>query len=323
MGNTNTSIKHISAASGSQKIQTSDPSSYVFAAQKSLPTTLTGSDYKLASTPAPNYQFGGSQPTFLRFMDGVGGHPDIHWDHGCLDDGHNNLDASKLREPTFMDKAHKLAWLIALGYCRGQRPDLWNMAEAYSHYHFGNGQTRNFTYDKYILQDKSGWQTLKSAIEDTIAVASYLDMQKRISSSYTGNFDITSDAMSTANGRYPYPVNEDWQKAVGGHCVWVTANIMVSTDATKMRSFTMTMTLAGEDKYNFDPEKADIGTGVKDAENGRFQVCRLAYEFLQVASSLRVFTYTAPMTWDERFFPQDLDLEATIRPNVTPLHDQA
>jgi hypothetical protein len=323
MGNPTPDTKNVSAAPGSQTVQTGDPTTYALDTQKLLPPELLGTAYKLASAPAappPNYQFGGPKPAYLRFMDGVGPHPIIRWDHGSLDDGHNNLDVSKIREPTLSDKAHKIAWLVALGYFRGHRPDLWNMTEGYSHYHFGNGQTRSFTYDKYIVQDKSGWTLLRSAIEDTIAVASYLDMQKRVASDYTGNFDITSDAMSTANKRYPYPENEDWQKTIGGHCVWVTANVMVATDEAKTtRSFSVMMTLSAEDKYNFDPAKADIGTGIKDSENGRFQVCRLADEFLQVASSFRAFTYTAPLTWDERFFPQGLDLDAIIKP--APLAD--
>ena len=74
------------------------------------------------------------------------------------------------------------------------------------------------------------------------------------------------------------------------------------------------MTLHAEDRYNFNPENADIATGVLDAENGRFELCGLAKEFLREATLKRTIKFTLTNgPFDLRATPPNQTVSAPAR----------
>lgn len=62
------------------------------------------------------------------------------------------------------------------------------------------------------------------------------------------------------------------------------------------------MELHAEDRYNFNPDDADIASGVEDAENGRFEVTGLAHAYESHATLWRSFEW------------RGIQLGATLRP---------
>jgi hypothetical protein len=103
----------------------------------------------------------------------------------------------------------------------------------------------------------------------------------------------TKDAIPVGDSvRFPYPVTEDWQKAIGAHVVWIEASVTVRTDSHNRRVFDIEMTLHGEDQYNFNPTMKDIVTGIPDSENGRFEITGLAKEFRSVSTIKRKITFS-------------------------------
>jgi hypothetical protein len=61
------------------------------------------------------------------------------------------------------------------------------------------------------------------------------------------------------------PATENWQKTLGMHFMWVTADVKV--DGNRL---TATATVNVRDWYNFNPGGKDIATEVPDDSNGRF-----------------------------------------------------
>ena len=103
---------------------------------------------------------------------------------------------------------------------------------------------------------------------------------------------MTSDVYSAGGSdpRFPYPETENWQKAIGGHPVWTSADVQV-TGAAPNRNFTMTITLHAEDRHNFNPGAADINTGVPDSANGVFEVTGQARQYTNYGELTRVVTW--------------------------------
>jgi hypothetical protein len=61
---------------------------------------------------------------FPKFTEGLAKRPDIHHDHGFLDDGHGNIDNSKRRPPTWEDYKLLAWWTLKLDGAQTLRPDL-------------------------------------------------------------------------------------------------------------------------------------------------------------------------------------------------------
>jgi hypothetical protein len=113
---------------------------------------------------------------------------------------------------------------------------------------------------------------------------------------------------ATPDFSYPYPATENWQKAIGGHALWVSAEATVdSNPATGRRTVEIAVTLRAEDMYNFNPGGADIASSTSDAENGRFEIVGLGTEFLQTGTVTRKVTFTIPNAKqaDNRVVPAD------------------
>ncbi len=102
---------------------------------------------------------------------------------------------------------------------------------------------------------------------------------------------MTGSQIAVGNSdKFPYPTTENWQKAIGGHQIWMSATVSVKPGDSP--SFSMRMTLHAEDRYNFNPGAEDIATGTPDAANGRFELTGLAHQYMNYATLERDVTWT-------------------------------
>jgi len=265
---------------------------------------------------------GGSQ--HATWMDHDDKRPDIHHDHGFLDDGSGNIDESKREDPTWRDRLEKLKWVAKLEAAELLRPDLVDACATYRHFLFGGGAERPFSYERFVEDDSSGATVLASAIEDAQHAATEKHDQliagKPPQVGKT-TFRMRTPGMGVGNdGRYPYPSTENWQKAIGAHSIWFEIDVTVEvyeksrTDppgvdpdgppmctpagdsvVTYGRRFEVDLTLHAEDRYNFNPGAADIATGTPDEANGRFEITGLGQEFMSTATLERELAFEATM----------------------------
>jgi hypothetical protein len=246
------------------------------------------------------------------FTEGAPTRPPIRHDHGFLDDGKGNFDPTKRQPPTADDleamKNARLAYVLAAKL----KPELFDGILAFRNYLQGKGAGLTCDYEKFLREDTNGQVVLSSAIED--ARAGVLDIFDRksptpASGDRTDSLSVTSSAVPVShNFRYPAPASENWQKAIGAHALWLSANATVqSKPATRSREVKIVLMLHAEDMYNFNPGATDIKSGIPDAVNGRLQVVGLAQEFLTTGTAVRTITFTVPLEKqaDNRTLPKD------------------
>jgi hypothetical protein len=245
--------------------------------------------------------------------------PEMHHDHGHLDDGHGNIDPSKRRAAGMSDYIELAKWIAKLEVAEAVRPDLVDGTAAYRHFLFGKGATRDIGYERYITNDTSGQRLLTSAMDDLRDAAiqrSDADVQGKPPAAGTQSYHIRTAPIGVGNdARYPYAATENWQKAIGAHSIWIEANVTVETIElrseppppggvapagsesipTFQRNFTIDMTIHAEDMYNFNPGATDIATDIPDSANGRFEQCGLGQEYLNRGTYTRNFTFATTM----------------------------
>jgi hypothetical protein len=167
------------------------------------------------------------------------------------------------------------------------RPDLEEACKAYRHFLYGGGSGRNFSYDLYVLNDESGRTTLANAmldIQDGAEVVWESDNSKK-------QFAITGGPISCGTTTlFPYPATENWQKAIGGHIIWLSGNVKV-IEKNGETWFNLEMVLHAEDRYNFNPGQKDIATGIPDSDNGIFEITGLGRQFTQKAALKRIIKW--------------------------------
>jgi hypothetical protein len=203
-----------------------------------------------------------------------------------------------METPTAGDYMSLAKWRGMLYAAQALRGDLADATRAYEHFLDGGGADLTVQYERFIADDPSGATVLDSALEDLRDGARQQDNDWLAANpgSPVANhaFDIRSDPIGVgADARYPYPQTENWQKAIGAHLLWISAHVDVTVDnAAGTRTMTMKATLHMEDRYNFNPGAADIATGAKDAENGRFEITGLGHEFMQYGTVERSLELT-------------------------------
>ncbi len=205
--------------------------------------------------------------------------PQIQHDNGFL-------DQFAPREPTLADRASLLRWRAMLEGSEAFRPDLADANAAYRHFLDGEGRDRAFSYERYVESDASGQTTLGNLITDAQRHAEAMGQGRT-------QFSMTSDAYAAggSDARFPYPQTENWQKTIGAHPLWTSAEVQV-VGTPPDRTFTMTFTLHAEDRYNFNPGAADIATGIPDSDNGVFEITGLAHQYMNYGELTRVVTWT-------------------------------
>ncbi len=196
--------------------------------------------------------------------------PAIKFDNGFL-------DKFSKRTPTSSDYLALAKWKLKLEAAERLRPDLAEGCAAYRHFLEGHGRKRWFSYEKYVLNDTSGRTTLANAM---------LDIQDGVEEIWESNkkltyFSLTGGQISCSGGKnsmFPYPATENWQKAIGGHIIWLSGNVVV-TENKGETWFRLDMTLHAEDRYNFNPTQKDIVTGIPDKDNGIFELTSLGKQY--------------------------------------------
>lgn len=216
--------------------------------------------------------------------------PEIKHDKGFSEEGKE--------EPTLKDYWIRQKWREAAIVTSTPNPlrYLPDGAAAYFHYQDGKGADRYFSYDKFVKDDENGKIALNNLILDAQTGAENLYHQ--IISKYPAyadrevKFNITSRAIVVGeeeDSPFPYPQTENWQKAIGGHSVWLSASAIVTPG--QPANYELDFTLHAEDRYNFDKGKEDIASGTPDAENGRLVVVGLAHEYMNYSTLSRYVTW--------------------------------
>ncbi|MDQ3061591.1 MAG: hypothetical protein M3R14_01850 [Acidobacteriota bacterium] len=270
---------------------------------------------KPSPTPqTPNLTSSGSG-TDTTYRIGDPTRPNIQHDNGFLQNPNDPNDPNPIPtvEPSqsdidfYNDQLSQVTW--------AQRVDNFNIPfrdeddkarrledgiEAYRHFLEGNGADRNFSYDEFVSEDPSGQAILDNAIADTQRGAEDLYNQMIADdpslAGQTITFDVTSGVITVGGtDGYPYPETENWRKAIGGHPIWNSATVTVTppSEAGGKPEFSMEYTLHAEDRYNFNPEQADIDTGVPDDVRGvQLEQTGLAHQYTQYATLNRDVSWT-------------------------------
>lgn len=147
----------------------------------------------------------------------------------------------------------------------------------------------------YVNGDPSGRTTLANAITDARAGAEQL-YDANFAGQSNVRFQMTSSGLTagTSNPAFPYPRTENWQKAIGAHNFWISADVEAATiQPGDLQRFTMQLTLHVEDRYNFNPGAHDIATGIPDSENGTFEITGLAHQYMNYSTLRRSLEWTA------------------------------
>ena len=208
---------------------------------------------------------------------------------------HDNgfLDICTVSSPGLTDYLILGAWEVAYeGADTFMGHDLSDALAAYNHFLHGEGQDRTFDYERYIANDSSGPTTLQSVIADAQLGAEELVRSRFRSETEDFDFEMTSTAISAGStSGFPYPDTENWQKAIGGHVLWVSADVFVRQNLGPAQ-FEMDMTIHIEDRYNFNPGQADISSGAPDDWNGRLSCSGLAHQYTNYSTIMRSVFWT-------------------------------
>jgi hypothetical protein len=213
---------------------------------------------------------------------------------------HDNgfLDRFSRRPPTVGDRAKFAEWSAFLegaeaaqGIPLVPHNDLPDALAAYRHFLYGHGADRTFSYDRYVTGDSSGKVTLDNAVLDFRRGVE--DLASGRSATAPASFQVAGSAIPCGSddpdlgALFPYPMTENWQKAIGAHSIWLSGSVTVGTSGLD-RSFVAQMTLHAEDRYNFNPGAKDIKTGIPDGANGRFEVSGLAQQYMNYSTLIRM-----------------------------------
>lgn len=190
-----------------------------------------------------------------------------------------------VRKPTDDDYDALAKWkaILKAAEIAGHLPD---GTKAYRHFLEGKGKDRTFDLEGYYANDEAGKKAEKNAII----------MSQKMAEKLCGNktdCQMTSDAIPVGSGdpAFPYPATENWQKAIGAHEMWTSANVKVQKKKGK-KVYTMELTIHVEDLYNFNPGAKDIKSGSPDEENGRFEETGLGHEYYNRGKVTRLVTWT-------------------------------
>lgn len=209
------------------------------------------------------------------------------------------------RKPTAKDYAELSVWIgkLEIGEAIQGVPflpknDLPDALAAYRHFLFGKGKDRTFLYERYVQNDASGKVTIENAVLQARLAAEELFFQRR-SKIGGSNFEMYStvipcgaDPEENPFGElYPYPDTENWQKAIGAHSIWLTAQVSGSGVGPNT-NLMMHLTVHAEDRYNFNPGQSDIATGIPDDANGKFELAGLGHQYMNLSKLNRVVRWT-------------------------------
>lgn len=178
-------------------------------------------------------------------------------------------------------------WTVAkyIRECGGEQPEA---NKAYRHFLFGDGKPRTVDYEKYIEQEEHG-----RAVVTTIA-KDFIGHVERIGKNRSG-FSVTSKKMYAVGGQHEVikgPKTTNWDRTIGAHQIWVSANIAVEVVAAKI-VYAADVTFHMEDQYNFNPGQRDKRTHLKDEQNGMLELSGYGKQYMTYATFYRKLTWTS------------------------------
>jgi hypothetical protein len=243
---------------------------------------------------------------------GLRGRPTIVHDNGHLVLGR--------RPPGAGDYVALAKWRAMLAAGEALRSDLSDALAAYRHFLEGRGQPRTFSYERYVMTDRSGQITLRNAIiEFQEAALGLWDLAKRPSALQISGPAIPCGASPVKHSylasHFPYPATENWQKAIGSHYIWLSGETTVTENQhlSPPLGFRATMTLHAEDRYNFNVGDEDIATGIPDSDNGRFEVTGLGQQYDNFSTLTRILEWRG----------HDVGVALAAKPNTVRLRQPA
>jgi len=207
----------------------------------------------LPAMPLPSVPGAGpGEPGGPQFVIGPPTTPSFTWDN----DFPYDPDASA----SIGDHLSWIKWMAKLRGGQALRSDLDDATQAYRHYMDGSGDPLWIDYEEAYNEDEA----IRRAVDNEIISAQQWAERLARRSGQT-SFSMTGDPSLASALAGAYPSSENWQKTLGDHQIWSSADVRV--DGNRV---TMTVTVNAADHYNFNRDENDIATGASDNENGRF-----------------------------------------------------
>lgn len=179
-------------------------------------------------------------------------------------------------KPTLKDYLSWYKWDALRSGAELDRPDLADALAAYRHYRDGSGTDFQVDYEKAFREDRGVRDVVLSEIRRAGKAAEDIHQKTGLN-----NFQITGPAAGVES------YTENWQKTLGAHRLWGSADVRVVGNR-----ITMNFTGHVADRYNFNPNSHDNASGAPDSENGRFEALGWAKGF-QVHGSIQ-----RTISWD-------------------------
>ena len=185
---------------------------------------------------------------------------------------------SKKGQDTWSDHKSWWKWEAMLRGAQTLRPDLDDALPMYEHYRDKSGTSMTFDFEEGYKEDAGIRREVKGEMSRTLTAANELVKE--------GHTSIDFHSGVKESGKNNYPETENWQKTVGGYSYYSDSQLKVDGDTV-----TLTTTMAAKDRWNFDRKKQDMGTGVPDSENGRFEELGWAKSFETSGTVTRTYTW--------------------------------
>ncbi|WP_454984570.1 hypothetical protein [Corynebacterium durum] len=185
---------------------------------------------------------------------------------------------SKKGQDTWSDHKSWWKWEAMLRGAQTLRPDLDDALPMYEHYRDKSGTSMTFDFEEGYKEDAGIRREVNGEMSRTLTAANELVKE--------GHTSIDFHSGVKESGKNNYPETENWQKTVGGYSYYSDSQLKVDGDTV-----TLTTTMAAKDRWNFDRKKQDMGTGVPDSENGRFEELGWAKSFETSGTVTRTYTW--------------------------------
>lgn len=185
---------------------------------------------------------------------------------------------SKKGQDTWSDHKSWWKWEAMLRGAQTLRPDLDDALPMYEHYRDKSGTSMTFDFEEGYKEDAGIRREVNGEMSRTLTAANELVKE--------GHTSIDFHSGVKESGRNNYPETENWQKTVGGYSYYSDSQLKVDGDTV-----TLTTTMTAKDRWNFDRKKQDMGTGVPDSENGRFEELGWAKSFETSGTVTRTYTW--------------------------------
>ena len=185
---------------------------------------------------------------------------------------------SKKGQDTWSDHKSWWKWEAMLRGAQTLRPDLDDALPMYEHYRDKSGTSMTFDFEEGYKEDAGIRREVNGEMSRTLTAANELVKE--------GHTSIDFHSGVKESGKNNYPETENWQKTVGGYSYYSDSQLKVDGDTV-----TLTTTMTAKDRWNFDRKKQDMGTGVPDSENGRFEELGWAKSFETSGTVTRTYTW--------------------------------